>query len=352
MLFFVPYVLAQTPVQSSGKKSKDTTATKSGQQKPKTSPKSSVDQKKNPLPKDTTAVKKAAPVKEEEDEGDEVEEDSTAAPEHPIKDAGNVTKHVEEDSTAAQDHPIKHSGNVTKREVPDDEDESGTAWQLETKIDYDTWRIRRGVASTSGIPSLTPGAILTHETGLSAELDAQTTIGSRLQFTLWSLTLAYEYEYSDWATGTFQYARYRFTDPGENSVASKFNCWTFMGTFDARICEIDITADLYPGQSTVIYITFDLSKEFTAGDFTFTPTFESCYLQENFHVDLPGRLGSHDIYIHDVATLSLQCPIDYQVTDQLYFSFNPQFTRFPITEITSKIRGFSTTLTASYTFDF
>ena len=321
-----PCVSAQTPAR----KNKDTTATKQRAEKLKPPPKSAAGQTAKSAGKDTSAVKKAAPSTEEEDEGDDDEEDSTAAPKH----------------------QIKHAGNVTKREVPDEDDESETAWQLETKIDYDTWRVRRGVASSPGIPSLTPGAILTHETGLSAQIDAQSTLASRMNFTLWSLTLAYEYEYSDWATGTFQYARYRFTDPGENSVASKFNCWTLMGTFDARICEIDITADLYPGQSTVIYLTYDLSKEFSAGDFTFTPTFEACYLQENFHVDLPGPLGSRDIYIHAFATLSLQCPIDWQVTDQLYFSFNPQFTRFPITEITSKIRGFSTTLTASYTFDF
>jgi hypothetical protein len=258
----------------------------------------------------------------------------------------------ERDSTATPTKSMKHARAGKKTTRLDDEGESDTAWELEAKIDYDTWRIRRGVDQAGGIPALTPAAILTHESGLSMELNAMCKLSERYAFTLWSMTLGYEHEFADWATGSLQYARYGYNDSGENSVAGKFDSWTLMGNFDARVCEIDFTADLYPGEPSILYVTIDLSKAFEVGDFTITPAFEACYLIEKLHVEFPRPLPSTDLHIHGFSTISLQCEIDWQATDRLALSVNQQFTRFPLIEITSKIRGFSTTLTVSYTFDF
>ena len=370
------FISPEVPAQTTGRKHTDTTAAKSQAKKPDTSPKAATGQAAPSRGKDTTASRKdttalhkvtpaLSPSKEEEDDEDDstavsTEEgesrqdqkpDSTALKQNPANQSTS-DEDAESDSTATPKETTTHAKAGKKKLMSEDEEESETAWELETKVDYDTWRIRRGVESGRGIPSLTPAAIITHESGLSAEFDAMSTYTKHLKLSLWSLILGYEYEFSDWVTCSFQFTRYRYTDSGENPEASKFNSWTLMGNFDAQICEIDFTGDLYPGTSPVIYLTFDVSKEFEAGDFSFTPTFEACYLDQKLHLDLPLPLKPRDLHIRTFATISLQCEIAWQATDQLSLSYNPQYIRFPVTEITSKVRGFASTLTVSYTFDF
>jgi hypothetical protein len=60
-------------------------------------------------------------------------------------------------------------------------------------------------------------------------------------------------------------------------------------------------------------------------------------------------LAKEELHLHGFAAISLQCEITWQATDRLALSFDPQYIRFPISEITSQIHGYSSTLTLSYT---
>ncbi len=305
-----------------------------------------------PADEDSLDTESAEPdtLSGEEQEIDEEEADSTAVNATPTEDESPGGSETDTSVTRQKQQPVKagkRSGIYNEEET-----EPEPAWELDARLDYDSWRVRRGLEFSRNLPSLTPSVLLTHESGLSAEIDAMSSYGKIWRFTLWSLILGYEHEFTDWATASIQFTRYRYQDKEENAVASKFNSWTLIGNFDARVCAIDLTFDLYPGDDAALYVTLDVSKEFELGDVTITPLFETCYLTENFQVELPPPAPPKDLSLHGFATLSLQCEIAWQATDQLAFSFNPQFTRFPIIEVATKARGFSTTLSAVYTFEF
>ncbi len=285
-----------------------------------------------------------------EQETDEGEADSTAVNATPAEDESPGASEADTSVTRQKQQPVKagkRSGIYNEEET-----EPEPAWELDARLDYDSWRIRRGLEFSRNLPSLTPSVLLTHGSGLSAEIDAMSSYGKIWRFTLWSLILGYEHEFTDWAKASIQFTRYRYEDKEENAVASKFNSWTLIGNFDARLCAIDLTFDLYPGDDAALYVTLDVSKEFELGDVTITPMFETCYLTENYQVELPPPLPPKDLSLHGFATLSLQCEIAWQATDQLALSLNPQFTHFPIIEVATKARGFATTLSVVYTFEF
>ncbi len=311
---------------------------------------------------DTTLAKEAAvdTTSADEDEGDEEEgvSDTTltksAAADTTVSDEEEAGDETEADSTgAAQDHdkkPVKAGkrSGIYRQE----EEEVETAWSLDARLDYDSWRLRRGLEFTRALPSLTPSLLLTHESGLSVELDALSSYGKIWQFTLWNVILGYEYDFTDWFTSSLQFTRYRYKDKEENAEASKFNAWTLIGNFDAQLCAVDLTFDLYPGDDPSLYVTLDVSKAFELGDWTITPMFETCYLTSRIHFDLPPPIGPKDLSFHGFSTLSLQCEVAWQPTDALAFSLNTAFIRLPFVELASKPQGFSTTLSAVYTFDF
>ena len=239
------------------------------------------------------------------------------------------------------------------------EEDEGGIWSVTTGVKYLSKFTSNGVDLSQDQPALSLKAGIAHVSGLSLEVNPVIVLGSNGGYQQSSFALAYEKSLTTIVALGFEFAHYSFKSDTANALAGLANSFSANFDFDLDPISISLSYSRYLGGGGANYFSAGISTFQTFGDLVVIPLAQATFVSQSVSAlflksnkgKSKAQLGTADVSVSGLSSLSLLVVFSYPVLEGLSASFTPAFSYTP-TELAARSSQLVWSAGLAYSLEF
>ncbi len=239
------------------------------------------------------------------------------------------------------------------------EEDEGGIWSVTTGAKYLSKFTSNGVDLSQDQPALSVNAGIAHASGLSLAVNPVIVLGSNGGYQQSSFALAYEKSLTTFVALGLEFAHHSFKSDTANALAGLANSFSVNCDFDLDPTSVSLSYSRYLGGGGANFFSAGISTFITFGDLVVIPLAQATFVSQTvsplFLKSNKGKskalLGTADVSVTGLSSLSLLMVFSYPVMEGLSASFTPAFTYTP-SELAARSSQLVWSAGLSYSMEF
>ncbi|MBF8247500.1 MAG: hypothetical protein HW374_300 [Bacteroidetes bacterium] len=239
------------------------------------------------------------------------------------------------------------------------EEDDGGIWSVTSGVKYLSKFTNNGVDLSRDQQALSLSAGIAHASGLSFEVNPVIVLGSNGGYQQSSFALAYEKSFATIVSLGLEFAHYSYKSDTANALAGLANSFSVDLDFDLDPTSISLSYSRYLGGGGASFFSVGISTIRMLGDLAVIPVAQATFANQTvsaiFLTSNKGKskaqIGTADVSISGLSSLSLLVVFSYPLVEGLSASFTPAFTYTP-TELAARSSQFVWSAGLTYSMEF